>query len=229
MRKTVLILIASVVIFQISCVTNTPKDDTYETLKEGFLNPSASAKPKVYWWCLNGNIDTVRAKQELLAMKEAGIGGFDFFEIGVPKQDTMISGGPAFLSDESLEIIKFVVTEAGKLDLSVGLNLASSWNAGGSWIKPEHGGKSLYFSKTSLNGNAEMQKIKIPFPTVSFPSKDIIGELGKPMVPFQENGKPVYFEEVAILAIPATMEKNAVDTSQIINVSGFFDSVIHRE
>ncbi len=220
----VYILLAAFALFNFSCNSNEQKDTTYEALKEGFLNPPAQAKPKVYWWCLNGNIDTVRAKQELLAMKEAGIGGFDFFEIGVPKQDTMIPGGPAFLSDESLEIIRYVVAEAGKLDLSVGLNLASSWNAGGSWVEPKHGGKSLYSSKTSVKGNSEKQKINIPFPKVSFPAKHIVGDSGKPMIPFQKNGKPEYYEEVAVLAIPANIEKTALDTSQIINVTRFFDS-----
>jgi hypothetical protein len=56
----------------------------YEDIKRQFITPSQSAKPKVYWWILNGNLDTIRAKQELQAMRDAGIGGFDFFEIGVP-------------------------------------------------------------------------------------------------------------------------------------------------
>jgi len=220
----VYILLAAFVLFNFSCNTREHKDTTYEILREGFLNPSAQAKPKVYWWCLNGNIDTIRAKQELLAMKEAGIGGFDFFEIGVPKRDIMIPGGPAFLSDESLEIIRYVVAEAGKLDLSVGLNLASSWNAGGSWIKPKHGGKSLYFSETNIKGNSKNQKINVPFPVVSFPKESLIGGTDKPMVPFRENGKPEYYEEVAMLAIPANIEKNALDTAEIINVTSYFDS-----
>ncbi len=224
MKTTVFTLLTAILIFQLSCERIEQKDNTYETIKAGFLNPEASAKPKVYWWCLNGNIDTVRAKQELLAMKEAGIGGFDLFEIGVQEQDTMIPGGPAFLSDESLEIIKYVVTEAGKLDLSVGLNLASSWNAGGSWIEPKHGGKSLYFSETFIKGHSEVQRINVPFPLVSFPKESLIGGTAKPMVPFRENGKPVYYEEVAVLAIPENIEIKALDTTQIINVTGFFDS-----
>lgn len=209
----------------ITCSSDTNESDnqTYESLKDAFLNPSGLSKPKVYWWCLNGNIDTVRAKQEMLAMKEAGIGGFDLFEIGVPKQDNMIPGGPAFLSDESLNIIKYVITEAGRLGLTVGLNLASSWNAGGSWVKPEHGGKSLYFSKIRIKGNAESQSVKIPFPKVSFLKESLIGGTDKPMVPFQANGKPEYHEEVAILAIPAHIDKNALDTSRVINVSRFFN------
>jgi len=196
----------------------------YNIIKEGFLKPNGTAKPKVYWWCLNGNIDTISAKQEFLEMKKAGIGGFDFFEIGVPKQDSMIPGGPAFLSDESLKVIKFAVSEAGKLGLEVGLNLSSSWNAGGSWTNPKNAGKSLYYSKINLKGGPGVQKIKIPFPEISFPKASLIGGTGKPMIPFQPNGRPVYYEEVAILAIPMNRLKNKLDTTGIINISRFFDS-----
>src|ERR1035437_420378 len=171
----------------------------YKTLRDGFLSPGGTARPKVYWWCLNGNIDTVSAKQEFLEMKKAGIGGFDFFEIGVPKEDVMIPGGPAFLSDESLKIIKFAVKEAGKLGLEMGLNLSSSWNAGGAWTLPQNAGKSLYFSKVNVKGGTVVQKIKVPFPEISFPKASLIGGTGKPMIPFQANGRPVYYEEVAIL------------------------------
>ncbi len=224
MKAIVITLLAAIVIFQFSCESKEPDDHTYETLKAGFLNPTASAKPKVYWWCLNGNIDTVRAKQELLAMKEAGIGGFDIFEIGVQKQDTMIPGGPAFLSDESLEIIKYVIDLAGELGLTVGLNLASSWNAGGSWIQPKHGGKSLYFSKTTMKGNSAKQNINVPFPEINFPKSSIVGRSDKAIISYQENGKPEYYEEITILALPANITKKTLDTAKIINVSKYFDS-----
>ena len=190
----------------------------YNHFAKGFINPPDSVRPKVYWWCLNGNIDTVRAKQEFIEMKKAGITGLDMFEIGVPKEDTMITGGPAFLSDESLKIIKFVVREAGKLGLDVGLNLASSWNAGGSWILPENASKSLYFSKISIKGGSGEQKINVPFPEVS-----AIGNVGRSLINYRPDGRPSYYEDVALLAMPASSGKNQADTSKIINISHFFN------
>lgn len=218
-----LFLIIAIHLISFPTYAQQKENNTYEALKNGFENPPNSARPKVYWWCLNGNIDTISAKQELLDMKKAGIAGFDFFEIGVPKGDTMIPAGPAFLSDPSLKVIKFVVKEAGKLGLEMGLNLASSWNAGGSWTLPENAGKSLYYSKTDVNGQTETQKIKVPFPEISFPKTSLVGGTGKPMIPFQANGRPVYYEDVAVLAIPADVKKNSLDTSKVINVTRFFD------
>ena len=195
----------------------------YQSLKESFQNPPAMAHPKVYWWCLNGNIDTLEAKKEFAEMKKAGIGGFDFFEIGVPKNETMIAGGPAFMSDESVKIIRSVVREAGKLGLEMGLNLASSWNAGGAWTLPQHAGKSLYRSKTFLDGSGELQNISLSFPEISFPKNMLIGGTGQPMIPLRENGRPVYYEEVAILAIPASTPKNTLDSAKVINITPFFN------
>ena len=221
MKKSIFLIITAFS-FLAACNKNVQNADDYKSLKQAFINPPSEARPKAYWWVLNGNLDTIRAKQELRAMKDAGITGFDFFEIGVHRQDTMIPGGPAFLSDESLKLIKFAVDEAGKLGLTVGFNLASSWNAGGSWVKPEHGGKSLYVSKIKIQGNSSVQKIKVPFPKISFSRESLIGGTDKPMIPFGEDGKPEYYEEVAILAFPAAIH-NSLDTSQIIDVTPYFD------
>lgn len=210
------------ILFMVDCrKTEKSPDNTYEVLSKNFLNPAGPARPKVYWWCLNGNIDTLKAREEFLAMKQAGITGFDLFEIG--SRDKMIPAGPAFLSDESLKTIKFVVDEAGKLGLTVGLNLASSWNAGGSWIAAKNGGKSLYRSAVSIKGNSATQKIKLPFPEINFPKSALIGGTGKSLIPLRADGRPEYYEEIAVLAIPEGIEKNALDTSGIIDVSRFFD------
>jgi len=200
------------------------QDDTYNHLRDGFENPPEKARPKTYWWCLNGNIDTVRAKEELLAMKNAGLSGFDIFEIGVPNSDTMIPAGPAFMSNESLRSLKSVITEAGKLGLTVGLNLASSWNAGGNWVEAKHAGKSLYYSKVSLKGIQGHIETILPFPEIVFPKTSLIGGTGNPMVPFRDNGRPVYYEEVAVLALPSGLTEGEIDTSMVINLTQYFNS-----
>jgi len=192
---------------------------TKPLLLKNFKNPPNEVRPKVYWWWLNGYTDPVRMKEELLAIKKAGLGGVDIFEIGLPPAsdpNQIIPSGPAFMGDSSLKAIKFAIDEAGKLGLEVGLNLASSWNAGGTWVTPKHSAKTLYFSKTTVTGNAK-QSIKLPFPTIT-PDKQ-----GKPRpIVYANDGKPAYYEEVAILALPAGV-KAGLDTTQIINVTAFFD------
>jgi len=190
--------------------------DSYETLSAGFRDPKGTSRPKVYWWWLNGNMDTVRMKEDLVAIKEAGLGGVDIFEIGFRPEGVM-KAGPPFLGEESLRSIAVAIREAKRLELEVGLNLASSWNAGGSWITPEHSAKSLYYSKTTVSGGRK--KIHIPFPDIDKSDPE-----GNPrLIEFAPDGKPVYRREVAVLAIPHDGKKY-LDTARIVNVSRFLDS-----
>ncbi len=199
--------------------TTQKADADLTALKAGFKNPPIQARPKVYWWWLNGYVDKVRLKEELLAIKNAGLGGVDIFEIGLPPASDpngIIPAGPAYMGDESLDVIEMAIKEAGKLDLEVGLNLASSWNAGGSWVKPKYAAKTLYFSKTPVSGTTAAN-VKLPFPTIT-PDRN-----GNPRpIEYDETGRPVYREEVAVIAVPAGA-KNLADTSRIINLTRYFD------
>jgi hypothetical protein len=216
MKKSFYSLIA-VLLFTINIGLYGQKGNNYETLANGFKNPPSSAQPIVYHWWLGGNVDTVRLKEEMVALKEAGISGFTMFEIG-SRDTVLVKAGPEFLGKESLETIKFAVEEAGKLGMELGLNTASSWNAGGKWITPEHAAKSIYYSQIELTGKSK-QRNKVPFPKI--PEKDPWGKTR--LIEYGKDGKPVFYEEIAVLAIPANTGNGKLDTANIVNVSRYFD------
>ena len=190
-----------------------------QQLRKEFSDPPASARPKAYWWWLNGNVNPDRLKEELAAMKEAGIVGVDIFDIGgweVPNPNNMIPGGPPFMGEESLQYLKLAIEEAGKHGFEVNLSLSSSWNAGGVWTKPENAAKTLYVSKVTVNGTKK-QKVSLPFPEIT---PDAKGKRRK--IAYGPDGRPVYSEEVAVLAVP--LRTGVKDTSDIINVTEYFDA-----
>ena len=190
----------------------------YNQMRQNFLQPPSTAKPTVYHWWLGGHVDTLRLKEEILSFDEAGIAGFTIFEIG--SRDTVLVGtGPAFLGDESLETIRVAVDEAGKYGMEVGLNTASSWNAGGNWLTPKHAAKSIYQRKVNVTGGGK-KKIKLPFPEI--PETDPRGR--KRIISYGKDGKPVYSEEIAVLAIPLVADNVVMDTSRIKDVSLYFDA-----
>jgi hypothetical protein len=195
---------------------NEQNEITYETLSTGFKNPPSRARPFVYHWWLGGNVDTARLREEILSLHKAGIAGFTIFEIG--SEDTKLyKPGPAFLGRESLEIIKYAVTLAGTLGMEVGLNTASSWNAGGAWISPEHAAKSIYFSKQEISSESVM--VSLPFPDIP-----VTDPWGKPrLIQYGADGKPVFKKEIAVLAVPSDIENNHLDTGRIVNVTQYFN------
>ncbi len=188
---------------------NASTSASYQELAQGFKNPPTAARPKNYWWWLNGYTDSLTMIQELEAMKAAGIGGLDLFEIGAKAwyNDGVIPAGPAFLSEASLAHIKIAVEKAGELGLEVGFNTASSWNAGGSWIPPKYAAKSLYFSELKVSGPTDTKEV-LPFPNVL----EQAGDWGS-NIELDADGRPVFYEEVAVLAFPA--EQEVLDTASI--------------
>src|SRR3546814_8122980 len=122
------------------------------------------------------------------------------------------------MSDSSVAAISFAVQEAGKLGMEVGLGLASSWNAGGSWVVPKHAAKTLYQSKISVK-KQQLGKLTV---TVPFPSISEENRGKKRAIEYGADGRPIYWEDVAVLAIPAGSTQ-LQDTSEVMDVTAYFD------
>ncbi|MHC4084449.1 MAG: glycosyl hydrolase [Planctomycetota bacterium] len=97
------------------------------------------------------------------------------------------------MGPESTNAIAHATREAGRLDLEMCVEPASSWMAGGSWVKPENAAKQLYISETSVQGPQRFSET-LPFPRCPnpFPGTD---------------GLPKYYEDVAVLAFPLVAQE----------------------
>jgi hypothetical protein len=184
-------------------------------LEEGFKDPPVSVRPKGYWDWMNGNFDLDRLTIELEEAKAQGMAGFDFFDIGaVENPDGIVPAGPEFMGDECLEAISHAVKEAERLGMELGLILSSSWDAGGSWIKPEHGSMALYKTSITTEGPGTYDDL-LPFPKM--PELDNKGE--PLLIEKNEDGLPVFYKDVAVLATPVTVSGEIDDISKVINLS----------
>ena len=134
------------------------------TLEKEFLIPPVCARPKALWPWVRGNFSLSQITYELEEARQKGMGGFDIWDVGSDMNpDGIIPDGPAFLSDESVSAIAHTIREADRLGLEIGLITSSSWNAGGAWVKPEHGAMGLFRTDTVLTGPVTF-KGSIPLP-----------------------------------------------------------------
>ena len=86
-------------------------------------------------------------------MKQGGMRGGEIWDVAAyADPDRRVPAGPAFLGPESTRLIVHAIREADRLGLEIGMVASSGWNAGGSWITPEHAGKGLYQSTTTVTG-----------------------------------------------------------------------------
>ena len=209
-QKTLLGMVVSV-FFTFGCLhAQVPVANT--SLSAGFMDPPASVRPWAYWVWTNGNVNYSVMTKDLEELKSKGLGGFDIFDVGerFPEQGE-VPAGPAFLGKESVEAIHYAVKEAGRLGLGLGLISSSSWNAGGSWVKPEHANMALYSSEQVVVKGPVHYSNKLPFPKVP------------EIAPKSADGMPAFYKEVAVIAYPKSNDKIIKDLSSVKDLSGYMD------
>jgi hypothetical protein len=160
-------------------------------LAERFQNPPDSARPGVYWYFMDGNLDRQEMTADMESMKQAGIGNLIFLEVnvGVPR-------GPVdFMSDQWQDLFAHAVHQAERLGINITLGSGPGWaGSGGPWVKPEQSMQHLVASSIEVQGPAH------------FNDKLLVPEPRKPYFPtltkeLQEK-REAYFADVAVLAFP---------------------------
>src|SRR3954469_25046126 len=87
-----------------------------DPLTAGFLNPPDSAKPRVWWHWMNGNITKEGIKLDLEWMRRVGIGGFQNFDaaLNTPK---LVDHRLVYMTPEWKDAFKYATELADQLGL----------------------------------------------------------------------------------------------------------------
>ena len=99
-------------------------------LEAGFQSPPQSAKAQTWWHWMNGNITKEGITADLEAMKQAGLGGAEIFNV-----DCDIPAGPVkFNGPEWHALFTHAVREADRLGLELCVHNGAGWSSsGGPW------------------------------------------------------------------------------------------------
>src|SRR5437016_5844899 len=142
-------------------------------LEDGFKNPPASAKPRVWWHWMNGNITKEGIKLDLEWMNRVGIGGFQNFDasLGTPK---LVDKRLADMTPEWKDAFLFATKLADQLGLEEAIAGSPGWSeSGGPWVKPSQGMKKVVWSESRLEGGKPFHAV-LPHPSqVSGPFQNI--------------------------------------------------------
>jgi hypothetical protein len=119
--------------FAPSIAAQTPKPDSIDALRAGFLNPPGDARPMVRWWWFGPAVVKPEILKELQQMKSAGIGGAELAFVYPEVLDDPAKGlkNLKFLSPEMLDAVTYAQTEGRKLGLRIDVTLCSGWPYGG--------------------------------------------------------------------------------------------------
>jgi hypothetical protein len=155
-------------------------------LEKNFVDPPDSARPGVYWYFMNGNLNGREMTADLESMKAAGLGNLVFLEVDIDEPP----GGPvAFMSPEWQELFVRSVRDAERLGIDITLGIGPGWcGSGGPWVKPEQAMQHLVFSSVELKG-PRSYSAALPLPE-------------QRSTQFHKMASP-YYEDVAVLAFPS--------------------------
>ena len=155
-------------------------------LEKNFASPPDSARPGVYWYFLDGNLNGKEMTADLESMKAAGLGNLVFLEVdlGMPK------GPVRWMTEPWQDRFVQIIRDTERLGIDVTLGIGPGWcGSGGPWIKPEQSMQHLVFSSVDVQGpQAYSQTLPLP---------------AQRQEPFLDMRNPFY-EDVAVLGFPSS-------------------------
>lgn len=195
-------------------VNSKQQNKSFQKLSDEFIDPPMSSRPGAFWAWLNGDVTKESITNDLEEMKDKGMARAEIWDVEARNNTDGVFGiGPKFLGDESVELIKHALSEGKRLDMRIGMVASSGWNVGGSWVTPDWAAKALYSSELKISGSKSFSG-SLPFPELPIDC------------PKDENGTPLFFKEIAVLAIPDNPEKKIKDLTDVVILNKHFDGKI---
>ena len=156
--KVSLLLILTLISISLSNCSG-PSGDAGKKLESGFLNPPESAKPRVWWHWMNGNISKEGIKADLEWMKRIGIGGFQNFDASLSTPQ-VVEKRLIYMTPEWKDAFLFTTNLADSLGLEMAIAGSPGWSeSGGPWVIPSHAMKKLVWSETRITGGKNFSGI----------------------------------------------------------------------
>lgn len=153
MKRTYLII--SLILATISFLSasepmkSTPDtNSTLQTLKAGWTKPARTYRPHTRWWWPGNALTKADITFQLEQMAKQGMGGVEIMTAFQMYE----KGNAEYLSPKHLELMKFSVAEAKRLDIEVAITFGPGWSFGGPWVSPEEQSKTLCMGSVDLDG-----------------------------------------------------------------------------
>ena len=173
-------------------------------LEAQFRNPPDSARPRVWWHWMNGNITKDGIAKDLAWMKRVGIGGAQTFDVD-QRTPLLVNKRLIYMTPEWKDALRFAAMESDRLGLELAIASSPGWSeTGGPWVSPADAMKKLVWSQVDVVGGRRLAKKLERPPAAAGPFQAMArdpeleaimgGRAPKPM--------PNFYVDVAVLAVP---------------------------
>ncbi|MCQ2147169.1 MAG: hypothetical protein MJZ16_06595 [Bacteroidales bacterium] len=185
-----------------------------------FQNPPSSARPRVWWHWMNGNITKDGIKKDIDWMHRAGIGGFHNFDAGM-STPAIVEKRLEYMTDEWKDAFQYAISLADSYDMEVGIASSPGWSCmGGPWVAPKDAMKKLTWRETIVEGGKSI-KMTLPAPYKTVGTFQDVATSSR--VFGDGSAKPVeeYYEDIAVIAVKLPAEDQTMaQMGATVSVSG---------
>jgi (4-O-methyl)-D-glucuronate---lignin esterase len=186
--------------------------DSARALEDGFRNPPDSAKPRVWWHWLNGNVTKEGITADLEWMKRVNIAGMQMFD-GNLNTPVFVDKKLVWMTPEWKDAFRHAGAEADRLGLEMAMAASGGWSeTAGPWVKPEEAMKKVVWSELEVNGpkkfsgtlprpptnNGRIQNVPVPVEQ-DFPPVNMPGAKPQPKLP-PPPPDPTFYADTAVIA-----------------------------
>ncbi|MGC8550082.1 MAG: glycosyl hydrolase [Acidobacteriaceae bacterium] len=171
----------------------------HTSLSRGFESPPESAKPRVWWHWMNGNVSRQGIRLDLDWMHRIGLGGMDTIDasLGTPQY---VKQRAVYMTPEWKSDFLYATRLAEQFHMRESIDSSPGWSeTGGPWVKPSQGMKKYVWSEVVIPGDRHFNG-KLPHPptaTGAFQDEDIHEVHRSPMA---SHRIPTYYADSVVLA-----------------------------
>jgi hypothetical protein len=214
MKKTFLLFAIS--LLSMAAISQTTSSDS---LYKNFVTPPNSAKPRVWWHWMNGNITKDGIQKDLEWMHRVGIGGFQNFDAALATPQ-IVEKRLTYMTPDWKDAFQFTTKLANSLHLEMAIAGSPGWSeSGGPWVKPQDEMKKIVWTEMRVKGGTSNIKLQQPAGTTGpFQNIAVQPGFGETIDPSK---LPVFYKDVAVVAfkLPAT-DKSLSELGATVTSSG---------
>lgn len=202
------VLLATTALLSPMALADTPQPaPAPSSLEEQFRDPPNSARPRVWWHWMNGNVTKDGIAKDMAWMKSVGIGGLQNFDANLMTPQ-IVKERLVYMTPAWKDAFHFAASEAERLGLELAIASSPGWSeTGGPWVPPEDGLKKVVWSEARIAPGKRLFGALAGPPTVTGPygalpmNVDVAAGLtgNKPKAPPQAHG------DIAVFAMPVAV------------------------
>jgi hypothetical protein len=195
------------------CVGGTAyAQNAVDPLKSGFEDPPSSARPRVWWHWMNGNITQEGIKLDLEWMHRVGIAGFQNFDAAL-RTPQVVDKRLVYMTPDWKDAFKYAISIGDQFGMEMAIAGSPGWSeSGGPWVPPSHAMKKYVWSEKVIDGGQRFTGT-LPHPpakTGAFQNMGIVRRIeGTP-----EQAAPQFYADAAVVAFRVPSGDAAEDAAQ---------------